>query len=293
MRVADLPWYDLPELRAATDLWWSGIAGHLRRLGVDGVPDALLRTEEIAATWADPLLLLGQACGYDVLYDAREAIEPVATPCYAAGGCRGPFYTSEVVVRVDSGRHSLADLRGRRLSINEVSSHSGNNALRPLVAPLSREGRFFGSVELSGSHTDSLLALQGERVDVACVDAVVMDLLRRVRPELLVGLRTIATTSPAVAPPYVTSRHTDASLRATLQQALLAAARDPALAACRRELLIEGFELLPLAAYDALREPEAAAQAVGYFELPAPNRSPLFRPDHPGGGGTCGGAARR
>lgn len=293
MYVADLPWYDLPELTAATDAWWAGIGRHLGRLGVPGVPADLARADDIAATWADPRLLLGQACGYDVLYDARDVIVPIATPCYAGAGCSGPFYRSEVVVRADRPYRRLDDLRGARLSINEVASHSGNNALRPLVAPLSRDGRFFGAVETSGAHTDSLLALHQDRADVACVDAVVTALLRRVRPGLLDGLVTIAHTAPAVAPPHVTSRHTDAATRSRLQQALVAAAADPDLAACRRELLLERFELLPPAAYDALQDAERVAQAFGYDELPAPRRSPLFRPGQPGGGGACGGGARR
>jgi hypothetical protein len=35
VRIAELPWYDVPELVAATDAWWRGIARHLQAAGVE------------------------------------------------------------------------------------------------------------------------------------------------------------------------------------------------------------------------------------------------------------------
>jgi hypothetical protein len=92
VRIADLPWYDLDELAPATDAWWRGIASHLRRLGVDRVPDHLSRDGSHIARWQHCELLLSQACGYDVLYDAADDIVPIATPRYLAEGCEGPRY---------------------------------------------------------------------------------------------------------------------------------------------------------------------------------------------------------
>lgn len=281
MRIADLPWYDLPELQAATDAWWRGIAAHLRRLGVEAVPDELQREGCHVARWRHADLLLSQACGYDVLYDAARWIVPVATPCYRAGAVRGPRYTSAVVVRDDSARRRLEDLRGARFVVNETSSHSGNNAVRPLVARRCSEGRFFATVQASGSHQDSLEAVQHGTADGACIDLVVWQLLRRVRPRALLGLRVIATTAPTWAPPYVTSRQASPTLRTTLRDALLAAARDPDLAPCRAALCLDGFEVLPDGAYGDLAQFERAALLAGYFELPAPESSPLTRAHRP------------
>lgn len=278
VRVADLPWYDFEEVRSATDAWWRGIAGHLRRLGVDRVPGSLSRAQPHSEHWRLPNLLLSQACGYDVLYDAADSLRPVATPCYSARGCVGPRYRSELVVREDLAATTLACLRGRRVVVNEVTSHSGNNALRPLIAPLAVGGAFFGEVQVSGSHVDSLRAVQQGRADAACVDVVVMDLLARVRPQALRGTCVLLSTAPALAPPYVTSVHTEPALRRTLREALHAAAGDPALAECRRTLLLEGFQSLPEGAYGELAAFEVPAVRAGYHELPAPQRSPLGRP---------------
>ncbi len=274
-RIADLPWYDLPELRAATDAWWAGIAGHLRRLGVDGVPDRLSRRGSHIARWHDPQLLLSQACGYDVLYDQAHALRPVATPCYDVPGCEGPRYSSFVVVRGDAPHRSLADLRGARAAVNEAASHSGTNALRPLAAGHSRDGRFFGAVHVTGSHTQSLLSLLRGEVDVACIDAVVFGLMRDVRPQLPAAVQVVECTRPAPAPPYVTSTRTEPHVLAALRQALVAAVRDPALAAARSRLRIRDFTLLDGAEYRQLTEWERPALAAGYRELPAPRSSPL------------------
>lgn len=277
LRIADLPWYDLPELHDATDAWWRGIATHLRRLGVERVPDTLQREGCHVARWQHADLLLSQACGYDVLYDAAPWLVPVATPCYRAGQGRGPRYTSAVVVRRDGPRRQLEDLRGARFVVNETSSHSGNNAVRPLVARRCHEGRFFAAVQASGSHTDSLDAVQRGEADAACIDHVVWELLRRVRPQALAGLHVIATTAPTWAPPYVTSRQAPAPLRNALRDALLAAARDPELASCRAALCLDGFQVLPDGAYADLAQFERPALAADYFELPAPVASPLSR----------------
>ncbi|MCA8964013.1 MAG: PhnD/SsuA/transferrin family substrate-binding protein [Planctomycetes bacterium] len=275
MRIAELPWYDLPEVRVATDAWWRGLVGHLRRLGVDDVPDELTRGGSHVERWQQRDLLLSQSCGYDVLYDAAHAIVPIATPCYAAPGCEGPRYSSEVLVHADAPFHTVEDLRGARAAVNEPTSHSGNNAMRPLVAARSERGAFFGEVVLTGSHATSLLLLQNDKVDVACVDAVVLALLRRRRPLALHGLRTVARSTTAPAPPYVTSVHTPPSVRDHLREALFAAVRDPQLAAARDELLLTDFVALPAEAYRELQDWEHPALIAGYRELPAPRRSPL------------------
>jgi len=170
---------------------------------------------------------------------------------------------------------SLADLRGARCVVNEATSHSGTNALRPLVAELARDGRFFASVTASGSHSDSLEHVRAGKADVACIDTVVFELVRKVRPDHLAGLRALARTQPALAPPYVTSTQTDAATLRLLQRALFAAVRDPNLAACRAALHLVDFELVPAHAYGELAAFETTALQRGYFELPAPQRSPL------------------
>ncbi|MFK7742139.1 MAG: phosphate/phosphite/phosphonate ABC transporter substrate-binding protein [Planctomycetota bacterium] len=275
MFVAALPWYDYVELRPHNDAWWAGIARHLRRLGLENLPAELLRSSDPTIDFSRPELLLSHACGYDVLYDHADTIVPVATPCYLAEGCEGPRYRSYVVVRAERPWRSFAELRGMRMAINQATSHSGTNAMRPQAASLQQDGAFFGDVVETGSHGASLRALQAGDVDAACVDAVVLALLRRVRPGAVARLRPMACTCTALAPPYVTSRQTPPETVKVLREALLAAARDPGLAATRAALLLHDFVVFPPESYAELEEFEAPAMAAGYHELPAPARSPL------------------
>ncbi|MCK5944356.1 MAG: PhnD/SsuA/transferrin family substrate-binding protein, partial [Planctomycetes bacterium] len=258
-----------------TDAWWAGIARHLERAGLVGVPAALRRGGSYVDDWRQPNLLLSQACGYDVLYDHADVLVPVATPCYDAEGCEGPRYRSFVVVRADRPWRTFAELRGLRMAINQATSHSGTNAMRPQAASLHQGGQFFGEVVECGAHLQSLRAVRAGDVDAACVDAVILALLRRVRPAAVAGLRAVACTGTALAPPYVTSSATPPDAVAKLRRALLAAVADPDLRAARAALLLRDFAVFPPESYAELEEFEAPAMAAGYRELPAPSRSPL------------------
>jgi predicted nucleotidyltransferase len=53
--------------------------------------------------------------------------------------------------------------------------------LRALVAPLGRNGRFFASVPISGTHVDGIAALTNGQADVTAIDCVTYALLERYR----------------------------------------------------------------------------------------------------------------
>src|SRR5262249_22017155 len=155
--------------------------------GIDDIPDQLDRSLSLEELWGSPDMVLAQACGYQLMGDWAGRLEYLATPCYAAPGCEGSSYCSWIVIRADSSAGDLEDLRGTRCLINNRSSHSGCNAFRALVAPLARDGKFFGSVRVSGSHPESLAQLQSDLGDVASVDCVTYALLERYRPQATAG----------------------------------------------------------------------------------------------------------
>lgn len=276
MHVVNLPWYDLPELERETDALWAGIARHLRKEGIDA-PERLDRNTEYDAQWREPNLLFSQACGYDVLYDHAPHLTVIATPRYAASGCEGACYRSAIVVHESESATAVAALRGKRAVVNDATSHSGTNALRAHVAPHAQGGRFFSEVKVSGAHTESLAMLARGEADVACIDLVVWDLCERARPGALKGLRKLAETEKAPAPPFVTARGTSPENMKRLRMALFNAMADATLASAREALLLDGVELLHPSAYNELWLFEDIAKQHGYFELPAPKTSPLSR----------------
>jgi ABC-type phosphate/phosphonate transport system substrate-binding protein len=261
MAVASLPMYDLPEVRPALDALWAGVARHLRREGVADVPE---RPTNEPTLWRAPDLLLSQCCGADLMGAWADALRPLATPCYRAEGCAGAGYVSVLVVAEEAAIAGLEDLRGRVAAINHPDSHSGSNVLRALVAPLSRGGRFFARVAVSGSHAASLALVATRQADVAAIDCVTHALLARHRPAALAGTRPLCRTASAPAPPFVTRKDAGEELVRRLRSALHGALEDPMLAAARADLLLDGIEVLPPTAYARISAFTRFAARHGY-----------------------------
>jgi ABC-type phosphate/phosphonate transport system substrate-binding protein len=259
--------YDLPELREATDAWWSGLAGALRREGIAQVPDRLARPPRTEDIWHSEDLLLSQTCGYNLVDGWRDRLTYVATPCYAAPGCEGPLYSSVILVPVASPAQTLEDVRGARCVINGYGSHSGCNALRATVAPLAQDGRFFGSITVSGSHAQSITVLDRGEADVAAIDCVVFALMTRVRPELSHRVRTIGRTVSAPVGPYVTRRDASEDFVRRLQRGLARAMQDPGLASARAALLLAGIAILALERYEEIARLERDALDRRYCDF--------------------------
>ena len=265
--IASLPMYLLPQIEAATEAWWQGLARAFRAAGIKDVPDRLEQVPDRWRQWASPDLLLSQSCGYPLRHDFADLLQPVATPCYRADGCDGPTYLSVISVAEGNPADSITDLRGKRAAINGWDSQSGMSALRAVVAPYHENGRFFGDVIETGSHRDSMAAVQQGKADVAAIDCVSYALALRHAPDKAAGLRVL-THSPAVpALPYVTHIHRDPDTVARLREGLAAAIADPDLADVRDTLLIDDFAVLAVDDYAPIDRMQDEAIARGYPQI--------------------------
>lgn len=264
--IASLPMYDWPEVRAATDAWWAGLARHLRGEGFDA-PGRLIRSGDASSPWRRPDLLVSQTCGFPLMHDLQGQLEVLATPVYDVEGCRGTSYSSVIVGRADGGVSRLEDLEGATAAYNAADSLSGHLALKCVVAPLGGNGRFFDQLVHSGSHRASMRLVCERKADVAAIDCVSFALARRHRPELAAGLVVIARGPAAPALPYVTAAGRPADEIARLKHALAAAAADPALAGARQALFIAGLEFLAPDAYQRVLDLEAECHALGCAAL--------------------------
>ncbi|WBO23749.1 phosphate/phosphite/phosphonate ABC transporter substrate-binding protein [Sphingomonas abietis] len=265
--VASLAMYDAPGLQSANDALWSAIAHHLRAAGLDDVPAGLDRTRSLEEIWDDPNLLLAQACGYPLATQWRGRLRYVATPHYKAAGCEGASHRSRIVVRRDEAAVALPELRGRRAAVNAENSNTGMNLFRTMAAPLATDGRFFGSVLITGSHHASIRAVAAGEADIAAIDCVTFAHLEREDPLSTRRLRTLAWSPPSPGLPLVTSAATsDAGLR-ILRRAVRQAIRDDANGASVDALLIAGVDVLRQSRYDALEKLAAHSTRRGYPEL--------------------------
>lgn len=262
--LAALTMYDLPELQAATDAWWTMIARHLRRAGIAEVPDTLTRGRPVAANWRDPALLLTQTCGYPLTHGHAEDLSAIAVPDYRAEGCGGGLYRSAFVVRADDPAASLADFRGKRVAANGPDSQSGCNALRAAVSEIAGGDRFFGDVIWSGAHRQSLALVREGGADIAAIDGVTLALVGDAAPQEVAGVRVLTWSAATPALPYAVRKDLDVGTRARVTDGLLTAAVDPDAAAARDTLRLAGLTPVDDTDYAVMVAMREAAEKRGY-----------------------------
>ena len=264
--IASLGMYDAPWLRPANDRLWQVVAARLRANGWDDVPDDLTRGGDLHDLWHQPDLLLAQTCGYPLVGELKGQVCLLATPCYDAQGCDGAYHRSAILVRTDDPARSVADLRGRRVGVNDMRSNSGMNLLRAAVAPFAGGRSFFGSVRITGGHASSFAALLSGAVDVAAIDCVTLAQLRARHPQQADRLRIVGWTDRSPGLPLVMANalaDRRAEVMAALDHAMGDLMAQPALAA----LGITGFRTLGWDDYAVVDAMERRAVDLGYPHL--------------------------
>lgn len=211
----------------------------------------------LEALWARPDLGCVFICGYPwAKAPARPAL--LATPIPSRFGT--PDYATDFIVRADSRFATLADTFGTRMAWTVHHSHSGCNAPRHHLLAYRTPARprlyaeSVGPLVTAGAVVQAVL---DGRAEVGPLDGWWHALLRLHAPARAAGLRVVATTARAPAPPLVAAPGTDPAVVAALRAALLAVGPRP-------ELALDGFAALPEAAYDLTLAWEREALAAGY-----------------------------
>ncbi|XBS71698.1 PhnD/SsuA/transferrin family substrate-binding protein [Acerihabitans sp. KWT182] len=201
--LVSLPMYAVS--RADVEAQWQTLRQSLERRGLPVAGVALQWPADLIAHWRDPRLLLSQTCGYP-LVTMLPNVRPVGCFHYDAPGCEGIGYRSFILTRDREKGASLADFKGRRAVCNSADSQSGFHALRGMVRRITGGLNFFSAVNFSGSHENSLAALQRGTADVAAVDCVTYALLQRHRPARIRSLKIIAQSPLTPGLPLITHR---------------------------------------------------------------------------------------
>jgi len=232
-----------------------------------GISEAttLLREPELPALWHRPDLLLAQTCGYPYVSALRGVVDLLATPAFDFPGCDGSDYASVIVTRAVDGVDSLADARGLTAAANDPASNSGANVLRHAVAPLARDGGFFGKVKWTGSHAGSLRLVREGEADIAAIDCVTFGYLRQESPDSVRGIRVLQYSAAAPGLPLVAARRVPPAQQARLREALLAPSAQ--LRGHMAALRIKAFHHRPDQDYDRIQQLEAEAFRAGYPAL--------------------------
>ncbi len=264
--VAGLPMYDWPEVRDQVDALWAAISDRLRDAGIEA-PTALTRPDRFEDLWTVPDLLLGQACGLNVVDGLRGRVEVLGSLDYGIEGCEPGDYRSVLVCRVGDdgdGSKGLAAFRGRRVACNGRRSWSGHGSLMSTVAPLAEAGRFFGEYVETGTHRESIRRIAAGEADVAAIDAVAWRLALDHEPATD-EVRILGWTDPTPAPPLVVGwahAHLAGAINAAVVEAVASLGPD-----VRRPLDLYGYRVRPATDYEVIADRLAAAEAAGYPEV--------------------------
>ncbi|MEM6887214.1 MAG: PhnD/SsuA/transferrin family substrate-binding protein [Pseudomonadota bacterium] len=248
--TASLPMYDTTSMAAANDRFWQLISSELG----EG-PTRLSRTADPWQSWTDPDLLLSQTCSLPYRLGLHSEVALVGTPDYGLKGCPPGFYRSTIVVRSDEQRHGLAEYEGARFARNDQRSQSGWAAIVQHLQDEGLNSQIFSDIVSTGSHAASARAVLDQEADLAALDAVSWEIIRRENPGARRGLRVLACTRPTPGLPFITAGTRDPCpiFDAVARAIQKLAAND------RNKLMLRGIVRIPAERYLSLPMPDASA----------------------------------
>ena len=210
-------------------------------------------------------------CGYPIALGLAE-VTPIAAPVPSlAWASDRPLYRSDLIVRADSPIAKLEDSFGQRLGWTVEHSHSGFNALRHHLLPFrsahrpSLYGEVTGNLVTARAILDAVL--EG-RIDIGPLDGYWHALMRLHRPDLVSGIRVVASTALAPIPAFVAGPEADPAATARLKAAFAAAHEATWFAPLAAKLALSRFEPVQRTDFAPTLERDREALAAGY-PLPA------------------------
>lgn len=247
--VALLPMYDWPEIRDATDRYWSALRESLRAAGFSS-PERLTQTGDPYQYWRDPNLLLSQTCGLPYMEKLANEVSLVGTPAYDID-CGAGSYFSVIIVHKDSGIENLKTLNSAIFGYNDPLSQSGVAAF---FSHLAAEGIPFQKISRCDrllSHRAVIESLADHRIDIASIDAVTWELAKRYE-RASDQLSVIAKTRPTPGLPLITARRAKAEVDRIHQAVIDAMASLPC--ESQDKLLLTGLAATEEADYRIIKE---------------------------------------
>ena len=276
--TASLPMYEVSDsVKKADDVFWTHLQTKLRSEGINA-PVSLARTNgELVDQWEQKDLLLSQACGYPYIHTLMDkGVKIVGTPVYATNNSLpAGSYRSVIVVKADSPFRSLSDLKGKKAGINDWNSNSGMNLFRAAVASSFPEDALkqgiFSSVTLTDGHLKSVRMIAAGQIDVASIDDVSYDLIKRDYPDLSAKTRILMVTPAAPGLPMITSAQTDDATIQKIRTAIKTLIEHPDDDALRQALAtmkLTGFVVIDKQDYvQRIHQLEDVARDKGYPTL--------------------------
>jgi ABC-type phosphate/phosphonate transport system substrate-binding protein len=261
--IASLPMYDLPEIKASTDVYWQRLAESFADHGLGHtLPQQLTRESDPHLDWLRPEMIFSQTCGLPYVRDLRRQVTLLGSAAYDID-CAPGSYFSVVIVREDDLSEDIADYASKRLAFNDRRSQSGFAAYFSLLNEQNIAGLPTEMIE-SGAHLRSIEMVAEGKADIAAIDAVTYALALRHRDSAR-RVKVIANTEVTPSLPYISSL-AFANRKAEIVNAIIQTmAAFPE--TVRNDLLITGFNERVDADYDGIRTKWDKLVELGHYHL--------------------------
>jgi len=232
-------------LEKATGLAWKVTAMSSYAAQVEG-----MCAGQIDAGFFAPLqmtLLISKSCGTPILGALRKDDT----------GTLATTYKSQILVRVDSGINTLADLKGKKFAFVDPLSASGY--LYPSLVVKQKTGQepktFFSQTIFAGSHPNAALAVYNKQVDGAAMFIDARDSLVSANPDIKTATKVIDTAGPIPNDGVALRKGFPDDLGKTVKQALIDYSKDAAGAKVLSALFAwDGVQEVNASFYDAIRD---------------------------------------
>lgn len=202
--IASLAMYSRPETRDGLAAFWNIIRDRLRSHAINA-PENLSQEGFGADFWLRDDLVLSQACSRPYRLFLKGKVKILGAFDYGLDGCKPGYYQSVIVVRKGDRRVELSAAQPLKLAINDENSHSGFGAF---LRYMGSENTQPHSSMITGSHRASAKAVASGAADMACLDAVSWEFMKRY-DDIAPSLRVLDWTAPSPGLPLITRLEID------------------------------------------------------------------------------------
>lgn len=206
--IASLGMYDRVEMQPANDRLWALIRDGMRAAGL-AAPDHLTRGPEAYwPAWGAPDLVLSQTCGFPYRAKLHGKVALIGTPDFGVQGCAPGYYRSVFVTLKNDPRRDVMQYNGAGLAFNEDLSQSGWAAPQNFARV---HGLTLRPTLRTGGHLLSARAVAEGRAEIAALDAVTWEMIKRHEP-FAANLQVVGLTDPTPGLPYISALGADADV---------------------------------------------------------------------------------
>ena len=200
--LASFPMYERKELEAPHHELWS-----LIRLGMDSkrlkAPPNLTTGDRGTSIWTEEGLVISQTCGLPLRTFLKGKVSYIGTPIYDLENCPPGYYRSVFIVNQNNKSIDIKDFNNKKFAFNGYDSQSGYAAPCNYFLGLNI---WFSELILSGSHRNSALMVANGKADIACIDEISWELIKRF-DKFSSSLVEIEKTNPTPALPFITVKY--------------------------------------------------------------------------------------